>query len=102
MLDAYEGCLHLYRLDAKGDYLLELGATCTAYDTYALCSLLTWGGVPDDTAVAYAKRFSAWWDANDVGAMVEDGADGELRDALEPFRRADVCAEIIGLRWELG
>ena len=102
MLDAYEGLLHLYRLDSPGECTLEFSSTCTGYDTDALCSLLTWGGVPVEDATSCAESFAEWWNSRDVDVMIEDGNDGELRDALKPFRDADVCAEITGLRWELG
>ena len=102
MLDAYEGLLHLYRLDSSGECVLELSSSCTGYDTDALCGMLTCGGVPVEDAIPCAEEFAAWWNENDIGGMIEDGADGELRDALKPFRDADVCVEITGLRWELG
>lgn len=102
MLNAYDGCLHLYRLDVCGEAGLVLSDACTGYDVDALCSLLTWGGVPVEDAISRAEEFAEWWNANDIVDMIESGADGELRDMLKPFREAGVCAEIVGLRWELG
>ena len=101
-LDAYDGCLHLYRLDTCIEVGLVLNEECLDYDNYALCSLLTWGGVPVEEAKQRAESFAEWWNAHDVSAMIEGGDDCELRDMLKPFRDAGACAEIVGLRWELG
>ena len=102
MLDAYEGLLHLYRLDSYAECVLDLSLTCMRYDTDALCSLLTRGGVPVEDAISCAEEFAAWWNAHDVGGMLEGGDDGELRDALKPFDAVGVCFEITGLKWDLG
>lgn len=102
MLDAYGGSLYLYRLDSHGECVIELDSCCTFHDAESLCDLLTWGGVPVDDALLYVERFVDWWNASDVCSMIEAGSDGELRDALEPFRHAGVCADIVGLRWMLG
>ena len=59
MLDAYEGLLHLYRLDSFGECVLELSSSCTGYDTDALCEMLICGGVPDDDAIPCAEDFAA-------------------------------------------
>ena len=101
-LDAYEGQLHLYRLDTCSECVLELSDSCTGYDADALCSLLTDGGVPVEDAIPWAEGFAAWWNSCDVSMLIEGGDDRELRDRLKPFRDVDVCAEITGLRWELG
>ena len=101
-LDAYEGCLHLYRLDAHGDCVIRLDSACTAYDVDTLCEFLTWGGVPVEGAKSCAEEFATWWNSRDLCMLIEGGNDRELRDRLKPFRAADVCAEITSLRWELG
>lgn len=102
MLDAHMGRLHLYRFDSNIECVLGVGQTCTGHDIDVLCILITWGGAPAEDALLRAKQFAEWWNENDISGMVEDGTDGELRDALRPFRVAGVCAEITGLRWELG
>lgn len=102
MLDAYNGCLHLYRFDSSIEWTLGIGKTCTSYDTDVLCVLLAWGGATAEDALLHAEQFEEWWNGHDVGGMLESGHDGELRDVLRPFRIAGVCAEITGLRWELG
>lgn len=102
MLDACEGYLHLYRLDSSAECVLELSSMCSGYDTDALCEMLRYGGVPIEYATQWAEDFASWWNVNDVDVMIEEFDDGELRDMLKPFRDADVCAEITGLRWELG
>ena len=102
MLDAHMGRLHLYRFDSNIDCILGVGKTCTGHDTDALCILLTWGGATAEDALLHAEQFKEWWNGHDVSGMIESGSVMELRDVLRPFRIAGVCAEITGLRWELG
>lgn len=101
MLDAYEGQLHLFRLDGGGDVTIGLSDTCAGYDVDALSYMLTWGGVSVEDAIEQADEFIRWWNNNDIMEMIESGADGELRDALRPFDDAGVFFEITDLKWNL-
>ena len=102
MLDAHNGRLRLYRFDSSIEWILGFGETLTGYDTDVLCVLLAWGSVPAEEALLRVEQFATWWNSHDVSGMVESGSIRELRDVLRPFRIAGVCAEIVGLRWELG
>lgn len=101
MLNAYDGQLHLFRLDGEGDMKIGLSDTCAGYDADALSYMLTWGGVCVEDAIEQAEEFMRWWNDNDIVEMIESSADGELRDALRPFDDAGVYFEIVDLTWDL-
>ena len=101
-MNAYDGQLHLFRLDGEGDLKIGLSDTCASYDADALAYMLTWDGVSAADAFRQADEFASWWNDNDIVDMIESGADGELRDALKPFDDAGVFFEVTDLKWDLG
>lgn len=101
MLRAYDGCLHLFRLDVCSECVIRLDEDITGSDADELCEMLTYGGLTVEDAEAYARQFKEWWNANDVIAMLELDDDWGLYSMSKPLVDAGVYVKIAGLSWEL-